>query len=816
MSISLLIYKQIRDNKINIIKNYYYYKSLEEQEKDYYKLNNDDITLINKKSNDNKKGRNDELYKYIILAFNSLENVVFQALICYTTGKPEYFDRFQEIYKKYNKILGKIKVNHINEKFNEFLSYIAENDTLVCDSLGRNRIQISKNNLKDKIENRNVRYGKYKNKTMYPNDSSRHNWMYIIYDDVIYNLIYQDQKMYLCKNKNVNSESEYKFFIEFIENEYSPLKNAMNDPKNNPGPSFTPEEIFRRKSMSNIKDIGRNSKLTQFGKYNSESYFDSEHPNEKHLEFTIKETMACFRNDRDKNGKVIMGAAKSNYRREPFLKQVLNFPPLCTQGKDGEIINDIDLKLVKKIKSRLNKVLQKIKEKYPPPPSKEYFLIDLEGGAGKHFDYSLYAFTEEELNKPQDFFLVKANLWKKLEFKSNKTARRIFDLSNYLSKSSLTLFDTVNSTFGKVLNEKLQDISKNKEWLRENINSDYFANAIENILQGQKDKIYIIWNVEDEKIYLDEFKEEELIIQRDKNGPKLRLDEKLLEKNELRILVTTLKDKLIKHSKDFRNKNYTGDNRWRRYQLDDIAEKLGLSVENENKKVFNRINDFLVTQENLIDKMYKNIYNKIKDKLKNIYDVIYDQAPDVNNRQDFVNKDYKAETSGRWRKNQLLKIAQSVNLSTEGTNKEIFDRINEMLKIKSRKNLDNLEIIEIANKLQIENDLFKLNKKLKDIYAIINYRIVRRYEEDIDDEIKHWIKYFPSGKKDENSKEDEEEDIEEELIIDGKKIKTGSFRFNLKRNVAENFDYTEETDITDILGNMSINQGPPEEDMDEL
>lgn len=796
MSISLLIYKKIRENKINIINNYYYRNTLLLQEKIYSELNTEDITQINIDTNDNKDGRNNIIYKVIILAFNYLKDVDFQALICYTTGKIEYFEQSQEIFKKYNE-KRKIGVKKINEEFNEFLNYIAENDTLVCDSLGRNPIQISKDKLEEKIINRNVRYGKYKNKTMYPDDSSRHNWMYIIYDDVIYNLIYQAQKMFLCKNKNVNSESEYTTFIDFIENEYSPIKNAMNDPKNLPGPSFTPESLFRRKSISNITDIGSDSQIHQFGKYDQKSYFDQEHPNPKHLEFTIKETMACFRNDRNKDGKVIMGAAKSNYRREPFLKQVLNFPPLCTQGKDGEIINDIDLKLVEKIKSRLNKVLQKIKAKYPPPPSKEYFLIDLEGGAGKHFDYSLYAFTEEELNKPQDSFLVKANLWKKLEFKSNQTAKRIFDLSNYLSKSPLTLFETVNNTFGKILNEKLQDISTNKEWFRQNINNnEYFRKAIENILQGQKDKIYIIWNVEEQNIYLDEFKEEELIIQRDIKGPKIILDEKLLNNKNptFRILVTTQKDKLIKNSKDFREKGYDGDNRWRRYQLNSIAKKFGLSFgdKDENKDVFNRINELLVSQENDQENESNSLYKNIKDKLKDIYDIIYDQDPTVNNRQDFINKGWENEKNNRWRRSQLNWIAQNVKLNKEGSNKEVFDRINEMLKIKSSKQLDTVELIEIADKLQIENNLYKLNKKSKNTYIIINYLLSNRSKDKIEDNVKHWITYFPPNKSKKLNEEDEEDEEVDENII-----KTGSFRFNLKRNVAENFS-REDIDITDI------------------
>lgn len=68
-----------------------------------------------------------------------------------------------------------------------------------------------------------------------------------------------------------------------------------------------------------------------------------------------------------------------------------------------------------------------------------------------------------------------------------------------------------------------------------NINdNNYFAEAIENILKGQKNKIYIIWNVEDEKIYMDEFLNSELKIKRIDNIPQIYLDEEKLNDGKIR------------------------------------------------------------------------------------------------------------------------------------------------------------------------------------------------------------------------------------------------------------------------------------------
>lgn len=123
-------------------------------------------------------------------------------------------------------------------------------------------------------------------------------------------------------------------------------------------------------------------------------------------------------------------------------------------------------------------------------------------------------------------------------------------MSNYLSKSPNTLFKTVNSTFAKAFLYNVQSNNFNKKWLIKNINySEYVTKAIENILQGQKNKIYIIWNVDDKKIYLDEFLHKELIVKRKDNIPQVYLYEQQLENNKIRIMVESQPN--IFHQLDF-------------------------------------------------------------------------------------------------------------------------------------------------------------------------------------------------------------------------------------------------------------------------
>ena len=162
-------------------------------------------------------------------------------------------------------------------------------------------------------------------------------------------------------------------------------------------------------------------------------------------EYTFKNIMACMRNERDDKGKLIYGVSTANHHREPFMKYVLNFTGKCNGSADSQ--------LLQLIKREMNNALVCIKERYKHElGKKKYFLIDVEGGGSKHYDYSLFAFTELEKQKSQNKMLRKEYLFKKLEFKSSGTdkkagAKTINKLPEYLSKAPNEFFKTPNNTF---------------------------------------------------------------------------------------------------------------------------------------------------------------------------------------------------------------------------------------------------------------------------------------------------------------------------------------------------------------------------------
>lgn len=587
MTISLLLYKKLRDTKDLIIKNYYYRDEIGYDDKDQYRnfskkleYNNREIVPeINKRANE-KPSKNNLIFKNIIILFNQMDLKNIDVLICYTEKiqlDKMSADKRKKLLHNYEEIFNNIDVDTPKKKdeyikdFNDLLIQISKDNTPNCKSLTTIKVPISK--VIKKLKSRHMSFGRYDK-----------DFFYIIYNDIIYYVKPHKNKkdIYICIN-NTFTKDNTNWFVEFLEEEYSPIFDASMDPKNLPEPTYLKTELYRRKSITKLSGINYNKEPKKLGNYTSKQYFDPENPHEPesiqwdikdtHLKYKIREVMQCFRNDRKKDGTMRFKPVDANFRREPFLKQVLNFPPTYkyVSGNKGGKINKCDLELIKKIRFELNNVLDLIKIKYPPKKNKEYFLIDLAGGAGKHFDYSLYAFTEDDLNEPQDTFLVKKNLWKKLEFKTNENAKDIFGLSNYLQKAPLTLFDTINNTFGKEFIKMTRNIVLHKKWLRKHINNnEYFAKAIENILQGQKNKIYIIWNVKDQKIYLDNFLDDELKINRIDDTPQIYLDEELLNNGKIRIIIKTGKSEhwidYKKNSKKSNDDDDDDDN----YEYDDI------------------------------------------------------------------------------------------------------------------------------------------------------------------------------------------------------------------------------------------------------
>jgi len=90
MTISLTLYKKIRDNKEFIIKNFYYRNQVDFEKSDQYKNfvnkleknNREIVPEINKESQD--KEINNILFKKLIVVFNKLNLKNLDILICYT------------------------------------------------------------------------------------------------------------------------------------------------------------------------------------------------------------------------------------------------------------------------------------------------------------------------------------------------------------------------------------------------------------------------------------------------------------------------------------------------------------------------------------------------------------------------------------------------------------------------------------------------------------------------------------------------------------------------------------------------------------
>lgn len=373
MTVSLLLYKKLRDNKNLIIKNYYYRDAIDEdndnddnddnQYRNFLKIkkNKEIVPEVNKKAYDTPS-ENNLIFKNIIILFNQMDLKNIDVLICYTEKiqldkmRSDKRDNLLNNYKEeifdkiYENITDKHKKDKCIKEFNELLIKIAKDNPVNCKSLNTIKVPISK--IIKKLKNRNMSFGRYDK-----------DFFYIIYNDIIYYVKPHKNKkdIYICIN-NTFTKDNINWFVEFIEEEYSPIFDASIDSKNLPEPTFLKTELSRRKSITKLSGITYNKESKKLGTYTPKQYFDSNNPHKKgsiqwdkrakHLEYQIREVMQCFRNDRKSDGTMHFIPVDANYRREPFLKQVLNFPPNYSHvsGNKGGKISKCDLELVKKIR----------------------------------------------------------------------------------------------------------------------------------------------------------------------------------------------------------------------------------------------------------------------------------------------------------------------------------------------------------------------------------------------------------------------------------------------------------------------------------
>lgn len=526
------------------------------------------------------------VYSSIITNFKNFE-ITSKELKQYI-DKLKWKDWRRKTMYAYNDTFYSVKLNEdwnnssAKLKYNKLVENMKRNkgNLYVCKGSKKHTFKIELKEIKKKLKNRDIELIEIERK------GNKILWQ-VDYDNKRYNLISNFEKVNICEDLTPHTQSEYDFFEEFIEQIYSPIYNAIEQSNNLPSGSVSNNALIKRMSLIKIDSLQHVPEDELVGKIIG--------PNDRNIAYTVvkfktklntviegkensavkqslhrtgdilTDIMKCMRNDRFteedvekakkyfKNGKItkehyneiITGFDNNeiiwnpptiaNFHREPFMKYILHFPNNKCSGTDDSILLNI-------VKRELNNALVCIREKNLIDKKKEYFLIDLEGGGDMHFDYALYAFTESQLKQSESTMMTKANLWKKLEFKSNKSAKSISSLPGFITKSMPILFNTYNKTFSN----QLKDNINNRKWLKTYINkSEYFTKAIENALKGQKNKTFIIWNVEEQKIYLDEFKDDELLVKRVNKIPQITLDELEFDKNgKIKIKVELKKEKL--------------------------------------------------------------------------------------------------------------------------------------------------------------------------------------------------------------------------------------------------------------------------------
>lgn len=607
------IFQDLIDNKIEIIKNYYYRQVLSDtlgkthiDKLINYIKSRDSITNINELT----KKSPEFLFEKIISTIDNFDDWTLEYLTVYSSII-KVFNEFD--FRDFKDFVNKLKwkqwrydtmynyddtfytinikenwnISNSKKKYDKLIVLMKKDERITssytCKGSKKYIFDMNLKDIKKKIKKRGselVEIDRKGNKILWRTG----------YNNKIYNLVSNLDKVYICKDLTPHTEQDYEFFTDFIEEAYSPIYNAMEQSNNLPSGSSVYKELRRRKSLiriDSLKNIPENSRVGKLiGPDNRNVAYTLPRIKEK-LKTIIEEPtvkneknaivknnhyrtgdiltdiMKCMKNDRFtkqdlekakknyKNGKItkeqltefingfndnkiIWGQSTANYHREPFIKYVLHFPTSCDSSDDSKLLHTI--------KRELNNVLVCIIEKNYIDKNKEYFLIGSEGGGDMHFDYALYAFTESQLDKSENNMMIKENLWKKLEWKSNEKAKSISGLTGFITKSIDKLFYTFNKTFYKDFDQ----FKNNKKWLKKHINNnEYFTKAIENILKGQKNKIFLIWNVDDKKIYLDEFKSDELIVKRINKIPQIQLDEDYFNKNgNIKINITMKKENI--------------------------------------------------------------------------------------------------------------------------------------------------------------------------------------------------------------------------------------------------------------------------------
>lgn len=539
------IYNILTSNKEKIIKNYFFREKIGElykensqgeysNESDKYtyfnKINGETLNSINIYSKKGSRNENINLFEKIVSTIYSFDKHTVDLLLIYTNIIDNYkgndiqealkkfkdkewlrtsFEKYESIY---NNVRPKSTYEESIEKqvFETYVNILLEEDIGCEDTV---KINLSTDDFIKKLENRRIVYKirKY-NKN---NDIVSINYGLYVYHFIIN---YKTNKVYLCKNLEYNTEENYNLILDYINEPYSPTENVLNLKKNQPSGNDNLNILKRRKSLELIAAIDDIKKYKIHSIDNIKNTLTHiVHKESKKIKKNVidpdeilKNTLDCMVNKTNEGGKQEFIPVEANYYRESFMKLIIHFPSNCMKDKDR---NDV----LQTAKNEMLNALKCIKDKNDPGQDKRYFLIDKEGGGDMHFDYSLYAFTEKQIKEQERNLLNKSNLWKKLEFKSNKTATSIRLLSEYMNKSGNQIFKTINETFytelQSFINYKFKKGAKyDKNWLYKDDVKNTFIKILNNNLQSQENKVYIIWNSKEKKIYIDEFEPDDLNI----------------------------------------------------------------------------------------------------------------------------------------------------------------------------------------------------------------------------------------------------------------------------------------------------------------
>ena len=270
------ILQDLIDNKDKIIKNYYYRLAIENKDiKGKTKLDKF-INYVKTKEaidkiNEQSAKPSENLFEKIISSVREFDDWTIDYLTVYSSIIEEYNNfKFKNIksfidnlswkewrneaINDYDDIFYNIKLtekwNRIKyDKMIDFMNKGKGKNTLyTCKgskkyTFKRNLITIQK-----KIEDRSGEL------ILIETKGKKSIWE-TYYNNKQYILISNNDKVSICIDLTPHTEEEYKFFIEFIEEAYSPIFNAMEQTSNLPSGSNAHKELKRRKSLIKIDSI---------------------------------------------------------------------------------------------------------------------------------------------------------------------------------------------------------------------------------------------------------------------------------------------------------------------------------------------------------------------------------------------------------------------------------------------------------------------------------------------------------------------------------------------------------------------------------